>query len=110
MKIDILGEPWQYYFKKKVSYDGQEVAGLCDPSKKKFYISLNYSTEEFSEKEIIRQISQTFYHEWFHALCYEAGFRDLSFWTVDVEHTLTAPLEKALAKMHPVQVEFLEDK
>jgi hypothetical protein len=105
MKILIDGEKWSVKFQNEVIYEGHSVAGLCWFDKKKMLIALVYSPE-VSDKELIFRISETFYHEYLHAVFYVNAFRDQSFWTPDFEHTVIAPIARSLAKNFPLRVKL----
>ena len=106
MKVDVFGEKWSVKFKKMVKdTDGTPVAGLCDHFKKELHIATSYP-EEMPERLIAYEISQTFYHELAHAIFYEYGMRDQSYWNPDVEHMVISGLETVLAKNLPINIDF----
>jgi len=105
MTHDILGIKYAIKFRKKVVHDEQVVAGLCDFEKKQILINVTYPATT-PKKEIARQISRTFWHEIFHAFCFEAGFRDQSYWNEDIEHFIISFFEILMAKNYPVQIEI----
>lgn len=109
MKITVLypQNKWKVKFEEEVKDDeGTSVAGLCDYANKTIYIATGYP-KRMSKKDIQYQISCTYWHEWLHAVFHDAEtFADLSFWNIDVEHIVIAPLARSLAVVMPVEIDF----
>lgn len=109
MKITVLypQNKWAVKFQPVVKDDeGNSVAGLTDFARKTMFIATKYP-ETMKDKEIKYQISCTYWHEVAHSIFYSAEtFTDLSFWNIDVEHIVIAPLARSLALLMPIEIEI----
>ena len=101
MKINILGENWKIVFKPNIYHEGKEVAGLCIFNKRRLEVACAYP-EESIKSEVIKQISESYWHEILHAVFYEDAMRDQAWWSEDIEHQIIAPIAKVMAKNFPV--------
>lgn len=99
MKLNIFGETWTIKFMDKVvDEEGEEIAGACIPSKR--LIEIGPATGK-NHNARVQDASRIIYHEFIHAVFAEADYRDLDWFTKDIEHAIIAPLAKALAKNFP---------
>lgn len=111
MKIPILDKSnkWSVKFQDKVATDdGIQVAGLCDFSPKKITIATGYH-KSMTDKDIKDQISRTYWHEIMHAIFYECDIRDQSWFSEDNEHSIIAPLAKAMALLVPIEIDLIRE-
>lgn len=84
--IRINRKEYELVFCKDLSYEGKEVAGLCASDERKIYI--NTSAEP---------IEETLLHEIWHAEVAEAGLRQMTNWSEDLEELTAELIGKAVS-------------